>query len=80
MTHFLGLNSGQKQASAWRASLVESGIGKKLKAKSAATTIGASFAEVERSSLVCFWGACVPVYWLAGCLLGGAGLRRDTAW
>ena len=38
--------------------------------------VGASFAEVERSSLVCFWGACVPVYWLAGCLLAGVGLQR----
>ena len=76
MSHFLGLISGQKQASAWRASLVESGIGKKLKAKSAATKIGASFAEVESSPLVCFWGAAVPVYWLAGCLLAGVGLQR----
>ena len=31
---------------------------------------------MERSSLVCFWGACVPVYWLAGCLLAGVGLQR----
>ena len=48
-SHFLVLNSGQKQASAPRASPVESGACKKLKETNAATKNGASCAEVELS-------------------------------